>query len=113
MPLEYPELAALTHWYYSRPALHDGTASLFQLAQEDWKKTVVHIASLVLFLLLMMLLWGSVLATMLLLSMLLLSMMRLVLILLVLILLATISTMLRRNRVTALEIDVYPAGIVL
>lgn len=93
--------------------LHNSTASLFQLAQENRKETLVVIVLLLLLLLLLvmlllrravLLLGRPMLATMLL------FVMRLVSLVLVA---ATISAMLRWNRLSALEIDVYPASIIL
>lgn len=106
---KFSSIVALVLFSSPRSPLHNRTASLFQLAQEKWKETIVELVLLLLLLLLLVMLlllvWRSVLATMLLLSV-----MRLV----SLVLVATaISAMLRRDRVSALEIDVYPSSIIL
>jgi hypothetical protein len=117
MLLLYPRsrsIVALLLLLSPTPTLHNRTASLLQLAQEKWNETLVVIVLLLLLLLLVMLLllllvvlllvWRPVLATMLL------SVMRLVSLVFVA---ATISAILRRDRVPALEIDVYPSGVIL
>lgn len=117
MLLLYPRFSSIVVLLLNRPqtsTLHNRTASLFQLAQENWKETLVVIVLLLLLLLLLLVLLLLRRAVLLLgrpvLATLLLSMMRLV----SLVFVATaISAMLRRNRLSALEVDVYPPSIIL